>query len=281
MAMLRTSAFRMAALAAASIIVAGAASAAWLMISWPSAEPVGSGAHEEAPTESRVTPSFSPGREAATAARVDRDASKAPELSAAKPTDPRPSFDVVRIEPTGEAVIAGHFSPNSAIELTVDGRPVAEATADSRGDFIVMPSAFAAGAHRLELVAKVDPATSVRSDAVAVEVSAQASASGAEEVIRPSREAPTTVRPIASYGSETEALKPEGATKPPFEGQSAFERAGAVASRLHAPPSRGRDLLQLSKAAEAKRNQDLLALERPLASETEEFSIRGGGHTSK
>jgi hypothetical protein len=285
--MLRTSASRTAAIAAAATVAGCASVAVWLTISWPSAAPVGTGAREAPPpSEARVAPPAGSDAEAAASAAADLNAPKAPELTAAKQADPRPSFDVVRIEPTGEAVIAGHFSANSAIELLVDGRQVAETTADSHGDFVIMPSAFAAGAHRLELAAKGDPATSVRSDAVAVDVPAEAAATpsppahAAENALRPSQEAPAIVRSVAA-APETEARKPDGASKSSPEAGSPLERSASIASRLHAPPNRARELLQLSRAAEARRSLDLLALAPPSAPATQDIAIQGGGHTSK
>src|SRR5271170_5939856 len=54
-------------------------------------------------------------------------------------TEQRPAFDVLRLEPGGAAVIAGHASSNAALELRADGQVVAEASADRLGDFTMSP----------------------------------------------------------------------------------------------------------------------------------------------
>lgn len=62
-----------------------------------------------------------------------------------------PSFDVVRVEPTGEAVIAGRAAPGSRVELLVDGEVFATATADAGGAFALLPPALPVGSHGIVL----------------------------------------------------------------------------------------------------------------------------------
>jgi nucleoid-associated protein YgaU len=50
-----------------------------------------------------------------------------------------PEFDVVRVEPTGESVIAGHSRPDTKVSVMVGGRVLAEASADASGHFVVTP----------------------------------------------------------------------------------------------------------------------------------------------
>jgi hypothetical protein len=52
---------------------------------------------------------------------------------------PPPEFDVVRVEPTGEAVIAGRGRPQSKIALMAEGKVVAEIATDGTGHFVVTP----------------------------------------------------------------------------------------------------------------------------------------------
>ncbi|WP_168222958.1 LysM peptidoglycan-binding domain-containing protein [Oceanicola sp. D3] len=49
-----------------------------------------------------------------------------------------PSFDLVRIEPGGAAVIAGNAAPGDAVWLLLDGAPIADATADASGAFVAL-----------------------------------------------------------------------------------------------------------------------------------------------
>jgi nucleoid-associated protein YgaU len=50
-----------------------------------------------------------------------------------------PSFDIVRVEPNGESVIAGRGAPDTKITVLQDGNPLAEARTDARGEFVAIP----------------------------------------------------------------------------------------------------------------------------------------------
>src|SRR5215207_1422597 len=50
-----------------------------------------------------------------------------------------PSFDIVRVEPNGDSVIAGRAAPGATIELLRDGEPHFRAVADESGRFAVVP----------------------------------------------------------------------------------------------------------------------------------------------
>jgi nucleoid-associated protein YgaU len=80
--------------------------------------------------------------------------SKPPESSPQPDVSP-PQFDIVRIEPTGEAVIAGHAAPKAKVTITDRDQVVAEAEADESGQFVVLPPPFSPGEHTIGLVARV------------------------------------------------------------------------------------------------------------------------------
>jgi nucleoid-associated protein YgaU len=65
--------------------------------------------------------------------------------------DPAPSFDVARVEPDGEAVIAGRAVPGSAVELLVDGKVHDRTTADSSGAFVFVPKPLPPGNYDIAL----------------------------------------------------------------------------------------------------------------------------------
>ena len=72
-----------------------------------------------------------------------------------------PSFDVVRVDPTGSMVIAGRASPGSAVTVTSDGAAIGTATADQAGQWVIIPEQkVSAGNHELGLSASA-PATGV------------------------------------------------------------------------------------------------------------------------
>ena len=72
----------------------------------------------------------------------------APAQIAAKPAPPapaapavtKPSFDVVRINPQGDAVMAGRAAPDSKVTIYDGGKPIGEAQADQNGDWVFTPS---------------------------------------------------------------------------------------------------------------------------------------------
>ena len=54
-------------------------------------------------------------------------------------SDQLPEFDIVRIEPGGEAVIAGRATPGATVELLRNGEPYDRVTADQSGQFAMIP----------------------------------------------------------------------------------------------------------------------------------------------
>lgn len=49
-----------------------------------------------------------------------------------------PSFDIVRVEPSGSTVIAGQGAPGSVVDIILDGDVVAQATVDEAGRFATL-----------------------------------------------------------------------------------------------------------------------------------------------
>lgn len=54
------------------------------------------------------------------------------------PEPPVPGFDVVRVAPDGETLIAGTAAPGARVRVFIDGAEVGEATADGAGNFVSM-----------------------------------------------------------------------------------------------------------------------------------------------
>lgn len=64
-----------------------------------------------------------------------------------------PVFDVVRVEPSGELVVAGRAMPNAIIALMRGDTQHDTASADSSGYFAMAPKPLPPGAHELRLIA--------------------------------------------------------------------------------------------------------------------------------
>ena len=107
----------------------------------------------------RSPPSRMPGRpraRAAAARRSDVDPGAAP------------TFDIVRIEPRGRAVMAGRAAPGAEVEIRSGDRLIDRARADQRGEWVVVPAEpLARGVQELRLSARLDdrPASRVRGGA--------------------------------------------------------------------------------------------------------------------
>ena len=71
--------------------------------------------------------------------------------TAAKPNASTPSFDVVRVEPNGDSVVAGRASPDSTVDLLSNGEVAASTKTDSAGQFVMIPKALEPGDHQLTL----------------------------------------------------------------------------------------------------------------------------------
>ena len=62
-----------------------------------------------------------------------------------------PDFDIARIEPNGDAVIAGRAAPGAIVELLRNGEPHDRAVADQSGQFVMVPPRLPPGNYELTL----------------------------------------------------------------------------------------------------------------------------------
>ncbi|MGJ4889769.1 LysM peptidoglycan-binding domain-containing protein [Bradyrhizobium sp. HKCCYLRH3099] len=87
-----------------------------------------------------------------------------------------PAFDVVNVDPSGDAVVAGRAAPGTTVELLRNGEVHDRAVADRAGQFAMVPSRLPAGSYALTLRSKLADGREViskQSVAVNVEVSRQ------------------------------------------------------------------------------------------------------------
>ncbi len=89
----------------------------------------------------------------------------------AAPTAPAPvppSFDVVRINPNGDAVMAGRAAPNATVHIFDGDREIGKVTADARGEWVFVPTdPLPPGSRELSLTAHVGD-EDIKSDQVVV-----------------------------------------------------------------------------------------------------------------
>jgi nucleoid-associated protein YgaU len=80
-----------------------------------------------------------------------------------------PSFDIVRIEPGGRAVMAGRAAPGAEVEIRSGDRTVDRVRADRRGEWVALPpEPLAAGVQELSLAARVENQPAMDSEEVVV-----------------------------------------------------------------------------------------------------------------
>jgi nucleoid-associated protein YgaU len=102
------------------------------------------------------------------------DPPRATQAAHAAPTAPPtaldrpPSFDIVNIDPAGQAVIAGRAAPGARVRVLDGDTPIGEATADARGEWVVVTKAPLAAGERQLVVEATSRVTGVtrRSDEV-------------------------------------------------------------------------------------------------------------------
>jgi hypothetical protein len=90
-------------------------------------------------------------------------AGEAPPPAPAKDAPIVPSFDVVRVEPDGESVIAGRAAPGATIELLRGDQVHARAAADASGLFAIVPPPLPPGSHQVVLQSIAPDGTRQRS----------------------------------------------------------------------------------------------------------------------
>lgn len=117
-----------------------------------------------APAPAPKTESVAPGTPAAQAPAVAK-----PEAPAQTPTPKAPSFDVVRVNPKGDAVIAGRAEPNAKVRVMDGDRLIGEIQADQRGEWVLLPKEpLAPGSRQLSLEADMQDGSKKNSDDIVV-----------------------------------------------------------------------------------------------------------------
>ena len=114
-----------------------------------------------------------------------------------------PTFDTVRVETGGEAVIAGRAAPGTEVVAKLNGQVVASTTASPDGSFVMIPQkALPTGAGALTLETITNGVVQVSTQTVAVAVKPKGEGENTVAVLTP--DAPTKV--VQAPKSETVTL---------------------------------------------------------------------------
>lgn len=175
----------------------------------------------------------------------------------------QPAFDVVNVDPSGDAVIAGRAAPNEKVELRDGGKTVAEATADAAGQFVIIPPAFAPGDHSLSLAANSDKGQPAISSSVAVSIPAQEARTGVQPGPPEAKAAVATAAPTNPNGEPFALGMRTLATPAPASGSrvaiqsvEADAPGGLIAKGSAEPNTSLRLYLNQADIAEAKTQSD-------------------------
>jgi nucleoid-associated protein YgaU len=124
---------------------------------WPTSQPPPISRTAVTPEKPATPPAVPASGQAAspqvTPAQPQQQAAIEPNTPAqpAAPGPDIPGFDTLRVEPSGDTVVAGHAGPNTKVELIAGDKVIAEADADGAGNFVIVPPALAPGSYVLAL----------------------------------------------------------------------------------------------------------------------------------
>lgn len=175
------------------------------------------------PATSSVPPS--------TGAAPSTDAEAKPQL---------PEFDIVRVERSGEGVIAGRGAPGATIVLKDGDKELARAIADANGEVVLLPPPFMPGEHALTLQSIV-PGASTGASSQSVKVVVPAAGQQAVTVARAAPEAPAASRsdagaPKSQPGALPSAAPPASAAPAVSIRTAEAEDGGSFYATGSAPP---------------------------------------------
>jgi nucleoid-associated protein YgaU len=135
----------------------------------------------------------------------------------------RPSFDIVRVSPAGEAVVAGRAQPGAEVTVAGNGQEIGRTRADDQGQWVITPDRpLPAGGQELTVASRAPEGAETRGDAPVV-------------VIVPDR--PSAPKPLAPAPATAAAPAPTLPAPPPESGSGS-----AVAVLV--PPDAAPRLLQ-------------------------------------
>jgi nucleoid-associated protein YgaU len=231
--------------AALAVVIAGAGAVVWTHPDFLEQNPADIPLVARAPAESKppIVPTAPPVPATPPAASVPATGDKT--------STPGPAFDIVNVDPSGEAVIAGRAAPNAKVELHDGGKTVAEATADAAGQFVIIPPALAPGDHSLSLAAGDDKAHRAISSMVAVSVPVQETKVAAAAPTNPNGPAPSALgmRTLATPSSVN-------GSRVAIQSVEADAVGGLVAKGSAEPNATVRLYLNQADLAEAKTQSD-------------------------
>ena len=162
-------------------------------------------------------------------AKLDESAPTSPEKQAGPPAGPSsgsvatdgssgpvPSFDIVRVEPSGDSVIAARGAPNADVVLLDGDVPIARAKTDANGQVALLPPPLKPGEHSLTLAITSGPGgKTVSSQSVAVSMPDQPKTAPLVALLQPDKPAAILSGPVAGSAPTADSTPAAGGGQNP------------------------------------------------------------------
>jgi nucleoid-associated protein YgaU len=206
---------------------------------WPIGGPA-TAPEPQQPASKVATQAAAPAGQPAAAAPTAQPAPAAP----APQSQSSPDFDVVRVRPDGQTVIAGRAQPGASVTVLDGTTVVATVTADARGEWVALPDkALTPGSHELSLTQTSPVGAPDQKSANVVVVAVPepkpkpGAASQAMAVLMP-RQGEGAAKTLQAPGSPSTALPPVagGPGTAPQIGIVQYDGAGHLSVSGHASP---------------------------------------------
>ena len=186
-----------------------------------------------------------------------------PTVAQTPPSGPTvPSFDIVRVTPQGEAVIAGRAEPGAEVIVRDGLRELGRVKANQNGEWVLLPTEpLAPGPHELSLDARAGPGGPARSS------------EGVVALMVPERKPPPGAAPTSQQPSDTVAvLVPRQGAGPARALHLPRDRAGRTKLTLDVIEYDGSGKVQLLGRSEPGARIEALLDQKPAGSAKAEAS---------
>ncbi|NTF07012.1 LysM peptidoglycan-binding domain-containing protein [Agrobacterium rubi] len=151
-----------------------------------------------------------------------------------------PTFDVLRVEPDGSAVIAGKAAPNTTLEIVNNGQVIAKTPVEGSGDFAaVLDNPLPPGDHQIILRATAkDGKVSQSAETATVSVPTQKSGELLAMVTTPGKASRVLTMPTAAPDAlQAQATPPANGAAAQPQSQTQAPAAGAAQNGSAATPT--------------------------------------------
>ncbi|MXQ06996.1 LysM peptidoglycan-binding domain-containing protein [Alphaproteobacteria bacterium GH1-50] len=185
----------------------------------------------------------------------------------AEPARPSATFDIVRVEPDGETVIAGRASPGSTVTVLLDGEPVGEALVGPDGGFVALLSLGRSDRPRVVSLSEVfaDGSEMIAEATIILAPSPEIMVAEADPAAAPT-EAPTT-----------ETAGDASATVEPTQADETVANAPAAPAETVISDQQATEEVTEGTATESVSGEDIAAADEPLTETPVSESAEGTG----